>query len=122
MDESHRAAERIGREANVGVGEEKPFAGGGFVGFLQSVWFAEPALRQFFHVEDAKAIVGLCGIVENGGRFVLRAVVDGDDFEIWIGNFRQRFEREREFLLLVAGGEDRARRAARFVWREAEIC
>src|SRR5205807_9142112 len=88
LDESHRAAERIGGEADVGIGEEEPLAGRGFVSLLQGMRFAEPALRKVFHMDNAETIVASRGIVEDRRGFVLRAVIDGDDFQVGIRNGR----------------------------------
>ena len=43
--ESNGAPQDIGFETHIGIREEQPFAGGGFVGFLEGVRFAEPAGR-----------------------------------------------------------------------------
>jgi len=43
--ECNGAAQDIGFETHIGICEEQPVGGGGFVGFLEGMRFAEPAGR-----------------------------------------------------------------------------
>ncbi len=61
------AAKRVRLEAHIGVGKEQPIAGGGFVGFLESMRLAEPAFGKFSDVDDAETVVSGREVVEDAG-------------------------------------------------------
>ena len=84
LRQSDRAPDDIRLEAHIGIGKQKPLAIAGFKSLLKSVRFSEPAIRNLGNVHRAKTRMRRREIVENAARGILRAVVDGDDFELRI--------------------------------------
>src|SRR5579871_4066851 len=101
LNELHGAGKCVRGEPNVGVGEEKPIARRSLVCLLKGMRFAEPACRKFRHVDDAESTVVSCSIVEDGRCTVARTIVDGNDFEIGIGDSRKSLNSERKLFLFI---------------------
>ena len=96
-------AQSVWHETDIGVGEQQPFAGRGFIGFLQSVWLAEPSLRQFLDVDYFQARVRGGEFVKDARGRVGGAIVDGDDFEIGIVEGDQRGEGGGKLFFFIDG-------------------
>src|SRR5580692_1652050 len=84
LRQRHCAPEDIWSENYIGIGEEKPLPGGDFERFLQRMRFPKPAAWKLGDMKSVKT--GMCRgkIIENAAGGILRAIVYGDDFQIWI--------------------------------------
>jgi hypothetical protein len=114
------AAQRVGREHDVRVGEEYPLAPACVRALPQRVRFAQPAGGQVANVERHGTLVrgerALGEAIQEGARRVRAPVVHANDFEAAGIVLRpERVERAGQFLLLVAGGEDNRQRWGVFV-------
>src|SRR5215472_8635000 len=103
--ERNRAPQNIRFEAHIRVGEQQPLARGSVVGFLQSMRLAQPAFRKPVDVHHAEPWIGGRKRIENFSRSILRAVVNGDHFEVWIVNFHEGSKRRGQLFLFVSGAE-----------------
>src|SRR6266850_473347 len=67
--------------------------------------FAEPARRKFGNVHHTKPRVGVGELIENSPSRIVRTVVHGNDFQVWVVNFHERGESRGKFLFLIARRE-----------------
>src|SRR5215472_4576158 len=103
--ERNRAPQDIGLEAHIRVGEQQPLARGSVVGFLEPMRLAQPAFRKPIDVHHPEPWIGGRKHIENFSRSILRAVINGDDFEVWIVNFHEGSKRRGQLFLFVSGAE-----------------
>ncbi len=121
LREGDGPAQNVAPKSHIGIGEEEPLSGGGFIGFLQRVRFAEPAGRKLGDVHNAEPRVDGREFVEDAAGGVERAVVDGDHFEVGIIELHECGEGGREFFFLVARGEEKGNSRAIGIRRRREI-
>ena len=97
-----RAAQQVGPEVHVGVGEHEPFADGVLVGLLQGVRLAEPAGGKGIDCAGLQPRITLRGGCENFAGRIDGAVVHRDDFVARIIECEKCFERGGKLFCFVA--------------------
>src|SRR5277367_626453 len=114
------ATDDIRLETHIGVRKQKPIAVAGFKSLLKSVRFSEPAAWNLGNVYCAKSRMRSREFIDNARGSILRAVVDGNDFQAWIIERRQSRKRRRQLFLFIPCGENQrnARASCIFSGRE----
>ena len=100
--EHERRGERVGREADVGVGEAEPLAARALGALRARPRLAEPARRRLAAVDRDDARVVGRRARDRRARAVARAVVDDDDLERGVALRAQQAQRLLDVALLVA--------------------
>ena len=111
------AAQRVGLELYVRIGEHEQLAARNLISTLKSVRFAEPALRKFANVHDLQLRMVLRECIENTRGVIGRAVVYGNDLQVGIIDGHQSVQRSGQLFLLIASSEDQRDSWAIFVFR-----
>ena len=91
---------------HVGVGEKEQVAARLRRPRVQGVVFAEPARRQVGDMDDVQLWVGRAHTLQNRTSRVGRAVVQGDNFKIWVVLRQNGLEGGPDGVRLVEGGDD----------------
>src|ERR1017187_3046287 len=91
---------------HVGIRKENQIARRPFCAEMLGVILAEPVLGQIHDVDYVYARILVCQTVENGASFVRRAVIDDDEFKVWVVLREKGSQRGFDLARFVASGDN----------------